>query len=126
LHDGAVLIEDDRIIAASCYLPLSVSTKLKKTHGARHRAAMGMSEETDAVIIVTSEETGKISVMINGELEIGIKALELKKLLYEELYLKKKPKSKNDSILNKNGERHSESEVGEASLEEKRDGTDHT
>ncbi len=81
LHDGAVLIEGDRIVAASCYLPLSDSSKLKKTHGARHRAGMGMSEETDAVVIVTSEETGKISVMVNGDLHSTVKSGELKNLL---------------------------------------------
>ncbi len=110
LHDGAVLIEDDRILAASCYLPLSVSTKLKKTHGARHRAAMGMSEESDAVIIVTSEETGKISVMINGELEIGVKPMELKTILYEELYMKKTSRKKLSSEPAEN--RAKESEAG--------------
>ncbi|MBI3395995.1 MAG: TIGR00159 family protein, partial [Spirochaetia bacterium] len=60
LHDGAVVIEGGRIVAASCYLPLSSSRTLKKTHGARHRAGMGISEETDAVVVVTSEETGRI------------------------------------------------------------------
>ena len=68
LHDGAVIIEGQKITAASCYLPLSNSPKLKKTHGARHRAALGMSEESDAVIIVTSEETGRISVLRNGDI----------------------------------------------------------
>lgn len=85
LHDGAVLIEGERIVAASCYLPLSTSTKLKKTHGARHRAGMGMSEESDAIVVVTSEETGKISVMVNGELLTGFKAPELKAYLEEVL-----------------------------------------
>lgn len=92
LHDGAVLIEGDRIVAASCYLPLSNSIRLKKTHGARHRAAMGMSEETDAIVIVTSEETGKISVLLNGKLITPIKPLELKSFLYEQLTTgKRKP-----------------------------------
>lgn len=85
LHDGAVIIEGDRIVAASCYLPLSDSGKLKKTYGARHRAAMGMSEETDAIIIVTSEETGKISTLINGEMIGTIKPMELKSFIYENL-----------------------------------------
>ncbi len=85
LHDGAVIIEGERIVAASCYLPLSDSGKLKKTHGARHRAAMGMAEESDSIIIVTSEETGKITVMIDGQLITPIKPLELKTLIYENL-----------------------------------------
>ncbi len=83
LHDGAVIIEGPRILAASCYLPLSSSRSLKKTLGARHRAAMGMSEESDAVILVTSEETGKISVMHNGELLSPVRPGELKGLLGE-------------------------------------------
>lgn len=68
LHDGAMIIEGQKIVAASCYLPLSNSRKLKKTHGARHRAALGFSEESDAIIIVTSEESGNISILINGEI----------------------------------------------------------
>jgi len=81
LHDGAVIIEGNRIVAASCYLPLSNSRSLKKTHGARHRAAMGMSEDTDAVILVTSEETGHISVLFNGELTANVSSLKLPVLL---------------------------------------------
>lgn len=68
LHDGAVIMEGAKLVAASCYLPLSNSPKLKKTSGARHRAAMGISEEIDAVIIVTSEENGQISVMHNANI----------------------------------------------------------
>jgi len=68
LHDGAVLIEGNKVLAASCYLPISHSRDIKKTYGARHRAALGYSEESDAVIIVTSEETGKITVLKNGEM----------------------------------------------------------
>lgn len=83
LHDGAVIIEGNRILAASCYLPLSSSKNLKKTLGARHRAALGMSEESDAVILVTSEESGKISVMLNGDFAPGVRPGELKSLLSE-------------------------------------------
>lgn len=82
LHDGAVFIEGDRILAASCYLPLSNNTSiLKKTHGARHRAALGMSEETDAIIVVSSEETGRISVLYKGEMRAAIKNADLKMLI---------------------------------------------
>lgn len=87
LHDGAVLIEGSHIIAASCYLPLSPSRQIKKTYGSRHRAALGFSEESDAVIVVTSEETGKITVMLNGEMNI-IAPAKLKPFLDE--LLKKK------------------------------------
>ena len=82
LHDGAVFVEGDRILAASCYLPLSDNLNiLKRTHGARHRAALGMSEESDAVIVVTSEETGKISLLFGGEMLAAVKFGELKPLL---------------------------------------------
>ena len=96
LHDGAIVIEGQRIAAASCYLPLSNSPKLKRTHGARHRAALGISEESDAVIIVTSEETGRISVLRSGDIfqfrtssSSSLEAL-VKNLLFEH---KKKPET---------------------------------
>lgn len=78
LHDGAVIIEKKRILAAACFLPMSNSHLLKTTHGARHRAGMGMAEETDAIVIVTSEETGKISLMYNGQMFSPIREDELK------------------------------------------------
>lgn len=68
LHDGAVIIQEDRIVAAACYLPLSESRFISKELGTRHRAAMGISEVTDALTIVVSEETGAISSTKNGEL----------------------------------------------------------
>jgi len=94
LHDGAVLIEGNRIVAASCYLPLSNSRSLKKTHGARHRAGMGISEDTDAVIVVTSEETGGISVIVNGNMNSEISPLKLPLLLSEILEEKKAPRQR--------------------------------
>lgn len=68
LHDGAVIIQKDKIAAAACYLPLSESTLISKELGTRHRAALGLSEVTDAVVVVVSEETGAISIAINGKL----------------------------------------------------------
>lgn len=68
LHDGAIIVRDDRIVAASCLLPLSQSPEVDKRLGTRHRAALGLSEETDALAIVVSEETGKISTAIGGKL----------------------------------------------------------
>lgn len=68
LHDGAVVIRGNRIIAATCYLPLSDSTNISKDLGTRHRAAMGISEATDSITIVVSEETGRISVAEKGNL----------------------------------------------------------
>lgn len=81
LHDGAVLIEGSVIIAATCYLPLSNSSSLKKTHGARHRAALGISEESDALAIVVSENTGRISAMFLGEMAEGLDSIKIKSLL---------------------------------------------
>jgi len=68
LHDGAVIIENGRLVAAACYLPLSASVELSKRYGTRHRAAVGISEETDAVSIVVSEETGQVSLAVAGNL----------------------------------------------------------
>ena len=68
LHDGAIIIEQDRIAASACLLPLSQYHRISKSLGTRHRAAVGLSEETDALIIVVSEETGTISIAENGNL----------------------------------------------------------
>jgi diadenylate cyclase len=71
LHDGAVIIQGDRIAAAACFLPLSVNPRVGRDLGTRHRAALGLTEENDAVAIVVSEETGAISLAIGGSLERG-------------------------------------------------------
>ena len=68
LHDGAVIIRDNRVIAATCYLPLSDNMSLSKSLGTRHRAAVGISEVTDSFTIIVSEETGLVSVAVGGEL----------------------------------------------------------
>lgn len=68
LHDGAVIIRNDKIAAAGCYLPVSGSTQISRDLGTRHRAAVGITEETDAVVVVVSEETGKISVAKEGKI----------------------------------------------------------
>src|SRR6478609_4389349 len=72
LHDGAVIVQDDRIAAAACFLPLTVNPKLSKELGSRHRAAIGLTEENDAVAIVISEETGGISMVAEGQIERGL------------------------------------------------------
>jgi diadenylate cyclase len=72
LHDGAVIIQDDRIAAAACFLPLTVNPKLSKELGSRHRAAIGLTEENDAIAIVVSEETGRISIVSDGQIERGL------------------------------------------------------
>lgn len=81
LHDGAIIIQGARIAAAACYLPLSESKQLKKSHGARHRAALGIAEESDALVIVTSEETGGITIMTNGKMYPKIKFSDLKNMI---------------------------------------------
>ncbi|MGN1129329.1 MAG: diadenylate cyclase CdaA, partial [Candidatus Flemingiibacterium sp.] len=69
LHDGAMVIRDDRLYAAGCFLPLSTNNDIIKDLGTRHRAAIGMSENSDAVIVVVSEETGTISIAVEGQLK---------------------------------------------------------
>ena len=78
LHDGAVFIRKNRIIAATCYLPLSDNMELSKSLGTRHRAALGISEVSDSLTIVVSEETGKVSIAKDGKLIQGIDSEELK------------------------------------------------
>jgi diadenylate cyclase len=72
LHDGAVIVQDDRVAAAACFLPLTVNPKLSKELGSRHRAAIGLTEENDSVAIVVSEETGSISIAADGQIERGL------------------------------------------------------
>ena len=81
LHDGAVIIQGDRIAAAACFLPLSVNPRLSKDLGTRHRAALGLTEENDAVAIVVSEETGSISLVLGGEIERGLTSERLRTAL---------------------------------------------
>lgn len=74
LHDGAIIIRGDRITSATCYLPLSDNMQISKDLGTRHRAALGISEVSDALVIVVSEETGKVSVAMGGQLVRGVTA----------------------------------------------------
>jgi diadenylate cyclase len=78
LHDGAVIVQDDRIAAAACFLPLTVNPKLSKELGSRHRAAIGLTEENDSVAIVVSEETGNVSIVVDGQIERGLLRDELR------------------------------------------------
>ncbi len=81
LHDGAMIIEGDKIVSATCYLPLSDSTSLSKEFGTRHRAGLGLSEVTDSIVIIVSEETGSISIAKEGKLIRYADATILKKEL---------------------------------------------
>lgn len=92
LHDGAVIVQGDRIAAASCYLPLTRNPELSKEYGTRHRAALGISEETDAVAVVVSEETGRISVAHQGSLERDLDSNALRNTLYKHLITDLYPK----------------------------------
>ena len=85
LHDGAMIVRGGRVLAASCVLPLSDSDRLSADLGTRHRAAMGLSEASDAVVVVVSEETGAISVAVGGMLKRHLAAQTLERLLRNEL-----------------------------------------
>lgn len=85
LHDGAMVISHKRITAAGCILPVSHNLNIPKELGLRHRAALGISQESDALTIIVSEETGGISVALNGEFKLRLSAESLERLLTEEL-----------------------------------------
>jgi diadenylate cyclase len=85
LHDGAMIIRDGRIAAAGCVLPLSESNRLSADLGTRHRAGVGLSEASDAVVIIVSEETGTISVAVGGMLKRHLAPQTLERLLRSEL-----------------------------------------
>jgi diadenylate cyclase len=81
LHDGAVFVQGNRIVAAGCFLPLSRNIQLGRALGTRHRAALGISEETDAAVLVVSEETGRISVIAEGQIETPLDGETLRRRL---------------------------------------------
>lgn len=83
LHDGAVIIRDDRIVAATCYLPLSENMFINKKLGTRHRAGLGISEISDSFTIIVSEETGSVSYAKEGKLETGVVLSELREQLHQ-------------------------------------------
>ena len=89
LHDGAVVVRGNRIVAAACVLPLAQGLALDTKYGTRHRAALGITQQTDAIAIVVSEETGRVSVAIDGKLFSNLNEDELINLLMRELGLKK-------------------------------------
>lgn len=98
LHDGAMIIRNGQIAAAGCVLPLSDSDRLSLDLGTRHRAAVGMSEVCDAVIVVVSEETGAISVAVGGMLKRHLAPQTLERLLRNELCKEEQPKQENLAV----------------------------
>ena len=108
LHDGAVIIRGDRIVAATCYLPLSDNMRLSKELGTRHRAAVGMSEVSDALVIAVSEETGRVSFAVGGHLTRAVPMEQLREKLVQ---IQNKSEENKKFILKKgrrNEERHME------------------
>lgn len=89
LHDGAVIIQQGRIAAAGCFLPLTVNPEVPKSLGTRHRAALGLTEESDAVVIVVSEETGSISLVVEGNIRHNLDAITLRSELQQLLEVRR-------------------------------------
>lgn len=110
LHDGAIIVRGDRIVSATCYLPLSDNMGLSKELGTRHRAAVGMSEVSDALIVVVSEETGAVSIAQSGRLKRGVSREELREALVN--IQNSKPESKKWTFLRK-GRRADERKTNE-------------
>ena len=116
LHDGAMIIRDGRVMAAACVLPLSESERLSADLGTRHRAAVGISEVSDAVVVVVSEETGAISVAVGGVLKRHLAPQTLERLLQNELCPAEPDKEENLvlklrqklQLLDKEGQNHDE------------------
>src|SRR5919206_691411 len=102
LHDGAVVVRRHRIAAASCFLPLTLNPRLSRDLGTRHRAAIGVTEDTDAVAVVVSEETGLISLVQRGEIRRGLDATKLRQAIFEAL--EAQPKKEKE-------QKHSETEA---------------
>ena len=106
LHDGAVIIQKNLVAAAACYLPLSESPFISKELGTRHRAALGISEVTDSITVIVSEETGNISLTKNGELHRGLTLDAFKSLLENELVTRNKIKPTSSARWNWRGKRN--------------------
>ena len=115
LHDGAMIIHEGRVMAAACVLPLSETSRLSADLGTRHRAAVGMSEVSDAVVVVVSEETGAISVAVGGMLKRHLAPQTLEKLLINELCPETAPDEK--SLVVKLRQKLQKKEKGEGTNE---------
>ncbi len=91
IHDGAVIIQGNRVAAAGCFLPITLSSELSKSLGTRHRAGIGLTEDTDSVAIIVSEETGYISMSLNGQLDTRLDMGTLRDMMTD-IFLSKKAK----------------------------------
>lgn len=100
LHDGAVIMRSAKIAAAGCVLPLTQSTNLSKELGMRHRAGIGLSEQSDAVVVIVSEETGSISVALDGMLKRHLTAAALESILRAELVTEDAEESRKNMLIN--------------------------
>ena len=89
LHDGAVIISENKVKAAACMLPLSDDKRISKGLGTRHRSAAGISQESDAIVVVVSEETGKISIAKDGTLIVDVKEDALRQILIKNIITKR-------------------------------------
>jgi diadenylate cyclase len=83
MHDGAILIRQSKIVSAGCFLPLSKNPAIDKNLGTRHRAAIGLTEETDALVLVVSEETKSISIVSGGHMSPNVELADVRQALYE-------------------------------------------
>jgi diadenylate cyclase len=103
LHDGAAVIQKGKVTAAGCVLPLTTSPEVEKSLGTRHRAAIGLSEDTDAAIVIISEETGDISLAHQGELQQDLDANELRDLLQQIFSNRRQSTEQSESFVEKLG-----------------------
>ncbi len=101
LHYGAVVVRRHRIAAASCFLPLTLNPRLSRDLGTRHRAAIGVTEDTDAVAVVVSEETGLLSFVQRGDIKRGLDATKLREAIFEALGVLPKPSPKKEKEVQK-------------------------
>ena len=94
LHDGAVVIQENRLAAASCFLPLTVNPQVARNLGTRHRSAIGLTEETDAIALVVSEETGQVSLALDGQIEQDLSPGELQRQLEALVFHRRRPQGR--------------------------------
>lgn len=122
LHDGAVVVSNNKIMAAACMLPLAGDTDIARELGTRHRAAIGISKESDAIAVVVSEETGKISIAKDGTLIADVKEDAMKKILIKSIVTKRFGDEKETKMNRlKNIQEHFKSHKAENAQEEKED-----